>query len=150
MTLEAQFAGIVEEHGHSVAAPLSLRKSLLVAVLLDHFADAVFARFRSAPDRVLGAADVLEWRAALARRSEAVALVGELASGRHDRATWQIDTVIVPIADYARLSVPDYMVSLYNNNSVQRATIVRRDGSTVPAQDTLAAAMEFWRAFDWR
>ena len=41
------------------------------------------------------------------------------------------------------------MVSLFNQNSVQRVVIVRRDGSTVLAHDILAAALEYWDKADW-
>ncbi|MET3900212.1 hypothetical protein ABIB57_004175 [Devosia sp. UYZn731] len=147
--LEAQFALMLEEHRHSLAAPLSVRKVLLVAVLLDHFADRVFAQFRDAPERVFGAPDVLAWRAELAARSAAVGLVGELASGRHDGAMLRVDAITVPIADYPALAVEDYMVSLYNQNSVQRVLIVRRDGSTVLAHEVLASALDYWGEADW-
>ncbi len=150
MTLEAQFALIVEEHRYSLAAPLSVRKALLVAVLLDHFADRVFAQFRDMPDKVFGAQDVLAWRRALADRSAALALVAELGSGRQDGAVLRIDTIEVPIADYPALSVEDYMVSLYNHNTVQRVVIVTRDGATVLAHDILASALAYWANADWR
>jgi hypothetical protein len=150
VTLEAQFALIIDEHRHSLAAPLSVRKVLLVAVLLDHFADGVFAQFRDVPERVLGAPDVLAWRAMLAARSSALDLVGELASGRHDGAMLRVDAVTVPIADYPSLAVEDYMVSLYNQNTVQRVVVVQRDGSTVLAHDILAAALVYWDKADWR
>jgi hypothetical protein len=119
-------------------------------VLLDHFGDSVFAQFRNRPEMVLGAADVLAWRGGLARQSEALALVGELASGRHDGATMRIDAVTVPITDYPKLAVEDFMVSLYNQHTVQRIVIVRRDGSTVLAHDVLAEAVDYWDQFDWR
>ena len=150
MTLEARFALILEEHRHSLAAPLSVRKVLLVAVLLDHFADLVFARWRDTPERVFGAQDVLAWRAALAKQSAALGLVGELASGRHDGALLRVDAITVPIADYPKLAIEDFMVSLYNQHTVQRVVIVRRDGSTVLAHDVLAEAVDYWDKFDWR
>jgi hypothetical protein len=149
MTLAAQFALILEEHRHSLAAPLSVRKVLLVAVLLDHFADRVFTQFRDMPERVFGAQDVLAWRAMLAARSEPLALVADLASGQRDGATLRVDAIAVPIADYPALAIEDYMVSLYNQNSVQRVIVVRRDGSTVLAHGVLAAAVDYWDKADW-
>ena len=150
MTLEARLALLQEEYRHSLAAPLSVRKALLVAVLLDHFGDAAFAGFRDVPEKVFGAPDVLAWRAALAERSEALALVAELASGRYDGARLRIDAVTVPISEYPALAVEDYMVSLYNQNTVQRVVIVRRDGSTVPAHEIIGAALDFWELGAWR
>ena len=150
MTLEAQFALILEEHRRSLAAPLSVRKVLLVAVLLDHFADRVFTQFRDMPERVFGAEDVLAWRAMLAARSEPLALVADLASGQRDGAILRVDAITVPIADYPALAVEDYMVSLYNQNSVQRVVIVRGDGSTALAHEILASALEYWDKADWR
>ena len=150
MTLAARYALILEEHRHSLAAPLSVRKVLLVAVLLDHFADLAFAQLRDTPARVFGAQDVLAWRAELAARSPALALVAELASGRHGGAALRIDAITVPIADYPTLAVEDYMVSLYNQNTVQRVVIVRSGGSTVLAHEVLATALDYWDKADWR
>jgi hypothetical protein len=91
----------------------------------------------------LGASYVLAWRAALA-------LVAELASGRRDGAALRIDAIAVPTADYSALAVEDYMVSLYNHNTVQRVLIVKRDGSTVLAHDIIGASLDFWDQGDWR
>ena len=127
-----------------------MRKVLLVAVLLDQFADLVFAQLRDIPERVFGAQDVLAWRAALAKQSAALGLVGELASGRHDGALLRVDAITVPIADYPALAIEDYMVSLYNQNTVQRVVIVRSGGSTVLAHEVLATALDYWDKADWR
>jgi hypothetical protein len=151
VTLDEHFAGIVEEYRQSRKAPLSARKALLVAVLLDHFADRVFARFRAdSPERVFGAEDLPAWRDAVAARSDAVATVFALSTGRSDAHTLRIDTVTVPIVNYAALSVEDYMVSLYNRNSVQRVMIVAPDGKTVLAHELLEAALAYWEGADWR
>lgn len=151
VTLDEHFALIVEEYGHSRQSPLSVRKALLVAVLLDHFADRVFARFRSEnPERVCGAEDLPAWRAALAARSDALAAIFALSSGRSDAYGLRIETVTVPIADYPALSVADYMVSLYNRNSVQRVRLVSPDGQSMAAHDVLEAALAYWEGADWR
>jgi hypothetical protein len=144
VTLGEHLALIVEEHRQAVAARLSSRKALLVAVLLDHFADRIFAQFRtSMPDFLPGADDLPAWRAKLAAQSAALAAIFALGSGQ---ARLRIDSVEVPIADYSALSVEDFMVSLYNGNSVQRVMLVGLDGVPVPAHDVLAAALAYWQA----
>jgi hypothetical protein len=143
VTLDEHLALIVDEHHQAVAAPLSSRKALLVAVLLDHFADRVFAQFRtSMPDFLPVADDLPAWRGKLASNSAALAAIFALGSGQ---AQLRIDSVEVPIADYPALSVEDFMVSLYNGNTVQRVMLTGRDGQPVPAHDVLAAALIFWQ-----
>ncbi len=56
----------------------------------------------------------------------------------------------MPIAEYHTLSTPDYMVSLYNNNTVQRLRIVLPDGERLLAHDVLAEALEALRTSGWR
>ncbi|WP_375450692.1 hypothetical protein [uncultured Devosia sp.] len=148
MTLEQHFALIAAEQRRSVLAPLSLRKTMLVAVLLDHFADRVFEQARaSMPDVLLGAEDVLAWRAVLAERSAALAQVFAIGSGK---AVLRVETVTVPIVDYPGLTVEDFMVSLYNDNSVQRVMIVEPDGTMHMAHDCLRQAVAYWEDAGWR
>ena len=143
MTLDEHLALIVAEHRQAVAAPLSSRKALLVAVLLDHFADRVFAQFRTGmPDFLPVADDLPAWRAKLASQSAALAAIFALGSGH---AHLRIDAIEVPIADYPALAVEDFMVSLYNGNSVQRVMLVGADGVAVLAHDILAAALGYWQ-----
>ncbi|HTN63131.1 MAG TPA: hypothetical protein VL147_16540 [Devosia sp.] len=149
VTLEQHFALIVEEHRQSLLAPLSTRKVLLVAVLLDHFADRVFARFRtSMPDFLFGAEDLPAYRAQLAKRSAALATIFALCGGRGEAAL-RIDAIIVPTVDYGALPVEDFMVSLYNGNSVQRVVIATRDGATVLAHEVLTRALADWAGMGW-
>lgn len=144
VTLDEHWALIVAEHRHSVAAPLSSRKALLVAVLLDHFADRVFAQLRTGmPDFLPAADDLPAWRAGLASQSPTLAAIFALGSGQ---ARLRIDSVQVPIEDYPALSVEDVMVSVYNGNSVQRVMLVGPDGMPVLAHDVLAAALAYWEA----
>jgi hypothetical protein len=42
------------------------------------------------------------------------------------------------------------MVSLYNDNSVQRVVIVLADGRAVAAHEVIGAAVEFWDGAGWR
>ena len=144
MTLDEHLALIVDEHRRAVAAPLSSRKALLVAVLLDHFADRVFAQFRTGmPDFWPAADDLPAWRGKLASNSTALAAIFALGSGQ---AQLRIDSIEVPIADYPALSVEDFMVSLYNGNTVQRVMLVGPGGTPVLVHDVLAAGLAFWEA----
>ncbi|MEO5806220.1 hypothetical protein [Devosia sp.] len=143
LSLEQHFALIEAEHHHSLAAPLSARRALLVAILLDHYPDRVFAAHRHQPDQVFGVEDMLAYRAELGRRSPAMAAIFALGSGN---ATLRIEAVKVPIADYSSLGVEDFMVSLYNGNSVQRVMLYTPGHEPRLAHDVLSEAIAFWRA----
>ena len=53
--------------------------------------------------------------------------------------------VEVPIPDYPRLSTADFMVSLYNKNSVQRVLLVFAGGETQLAREVIGAAVDWWQ-----
>ena len=124
----------------SLAAPLSARKAMLVAVLADAYADRLFAAGGT------GAEDILSFRAGLAAQSEALALLFALCALRDGGPRLVTEAVEVPIADYPKLSVEDYMVSLYNQNTVQRVRIALPDGGRRLAHEVLADAIEALRA----
>ena len=98
---------------------LSRKKAMLAAHLIDAYADRLFAAHNEP------AADLLEFRASLANAHPALALVFDLVAGRAELVT---EAVEVPIAEYGKLSVEDFMVSLYNQHTVQRVRIVAADG----------------------
>ena len=100
------------------AAPLSRRKAMLVAGLVDAYVDRLFAS-------AAGVDDILEFRAGVAAGSRALGLIMALCRGR---GSLVMQSVAVPIADYGALSVEDFMVSLYNDHSVQRLRLVLPDG----------------------
>jgi hypothetical protein len=116
------------------AAPLSLREAMLVAMLLDGFVDRLFA---ATPE----AGDILQFRDAVAEGSAALGPVMALAAQR-DGFRMVTAAVAVPIVDYGRLPVEDFMVSLYNEHSVQRLRIVQPDGSRRDALALLGEAMD--------
>lgn len=109
---------------------------MLAAHLVDAYADRLFAS-RNEP-----ASDVLAFRAGLRASSPALALVFDLVAGTAELVT---EAVEIPIAHYHKLSVEDFMVSLYNQHTVQRVRIAtgeqRHDVHAV-----LAAAVEALRA----
>ena len=129
--LEQAFSRAAEAVAAARAAPLSARKALLAALLVDAVADAHFAAEAKG-------GDILAFRESLAAGSDALALVFALAARRADLVT---EAVTVPLADYGQLSVEDFMVSLYNANTVQRIRIVTPDGRRVDVHDVLAAAL---------
>ncbi|WP_055047981.1 hypothetical protein [Devosia sp. A16] len=114
------------------AAMLSRKKAMLAAYLVDAYADRLFAA-RAEP-----AADVLEFRQGLARASAALAAIFDLVAGRTELLT---EPVEVPLADYGKLGVEDFMVSLYNGHAVQRLRIVGPDGGRQDVHEVLAAAV---------
>jgi len=116
---------------------LSRKKAMLAAYLVDAFADRLFEA-RAEP-----AADVLEFRADLGIQHPALGLLFDLVAGR---AELVIEAEEVPIADYGRLNVEDFMVSLYNGHTVQRVRIATADGGREDVHAVLAAATDALRA----
>ena len=114
------------------AAPLSVRATMLAALLLDAHADLLFAAAQ--------AGDRLVFRANLAAAHPALALLFALTALRAEGPRLVIAAVAVPIADYPRLAVEDFMVSLYNDHTIQRVRIAMPDGSSHDAQAVLADA----------
>jgi hypothetical protein len=130
--LDAHRDYLEDEWRAAQAAPLSMRKAMLVAALIDAYVDRLFAA-QPEPD------DILEFRAGLAARSSALRMVFDLCAQRSGGARLVIEAVAVPIADYGALSVEDFMVSLYNDHSVQRLRLVTPDGGR---HDVMAALGE--------
>jgi hypothetical protein len=117
----------------SESAPLSRRAAMLVVMLADAFVD-----------RLSGAAggDILDARANLAMRSADLALVLDVAALRHDGPRLVVEAVEVPPDDYPTLSTADFMVSLYNDHTVQRLLISMPDGSRQDAHEVLGDAVD--------
>ena len=113
MPLEPNFTQLTDALAASEAAPLSAKKAMLAVLLADTYAD-----------RLAGpGVDVLEFRAGLAAGSEPLALLFELAAMRPGGARLVTEAVEVPLAEYGRLSTADFMVSLYNQHTVQRVRV---------------------------
>jgi len=147
LTLAGHLALIEDEYRAALKAPLSMRKTLLVIVLLDNFADRVFEAFRvAAPDKVFAAEDLPAFRAALAERSPALGVLFELGAMRPDGPRLMTRAVEVPIAEYHKLPVEDFMVSLYNRNTVQRVMIASPDAPDRLALEVIGEAVAWWRA----
>lgn len=113
-------------------APLSRRKAMLAALLLDAAVDTLFEA--SEDD------DILAFRADLASRSGDLRLLLELCAMREGGPRLVIEAVEVPISDYGSLDVQDFMISLYNAHTVQRVRIVLPDSSRHDTHAVLAAA----------
>ncbi|WP_193336463.1 hypothetical protein [Devosia beringensis] len=115
-------------------APLSRRKALLAALLIDAQVDRLFAAGGLGDD-------ILEFRAALAAASPALKLVLDLCAQRAYGPQLVLEALTVPVADYGRLSVEDFMVSLYNDHSVQRLLLLDGDGVRHDVMATLGDAL---------
>lgn len=118
------------------AAMLSRKKAMLAAHLVDAFADRLFAALAEP------ASDILAFRATLATAHPPLALVFDLIAGR---ATLVVEPVEIPIADYDKLGVEDFMVSLYNQHTVQRIRLVTADGRREDVHAVLGVAVEALR-----
>ncbi len=106
---------------------------MLAAMLADAYADRLFGEQD-------GTDDILAFRAGLAAQSEALGLCFALVRGEVRLLT---EAVEVPLADYGTLKVEDFMVSLYNDHTVQRVRMVLPDGSRRPAHDVVREAVGF-------
>lgn len=124
------------------AAPLSAKKAMLVALLLDAALERVFAARATASD------DLLSFRSEVAGRAPALAEIMAVAALRADGPKLVTDAVKVPIADYGSLSTPDFMVSLYNGHTVQRVLLVRADGTRSEVHPVLREAIAELRGIE--
>ena len=136
MNLGAHLSYLETEFAAACAAPLSARKAMLVAQLVDAYADRLFGA-------QAGFDDILDFRDSLAARTPDLAKVFALARGDARLATAAIE---VPIAEYDLLAVEDFMVSLYNQHSVQRVFLVTPD-DTRELVHLLAEAIAAVRAY---
>lgn len=131
--LRQQLAELEARYAEACAAPLSRKQAMLVALLIDRLADTLFA--------ARGGGDILAFRESLAAVSPGLALVLAVAAMRHDGPRLVTEAVEVPLDDYPQLSVEDFMVSLYNDHSVQRVRIAEADGTRHDAHAVLGAAI---------
>jgi hypothetical protein len=150
LTLADHFALIEAEIADLDAHPLSARQTKLVMTLIDKFADRVFLdRREQHPDRVVEIAgrrleDGIAWRDFLWEQSPALRAIFDVCA-IPPLATLETRAVEVPIPEYPRLSTADFMVSLYNRNTVQRVLLVFPDGETQLAREAIGGAMAWWR-----
>ena len=117
----------------ALAAPLSAKKLMLSVMLADAYADRLFAEQDDADD-------ILRFRAGLAAQSEALRLCFALVRGEVRLVT---EAVEVPLPEYGKLSVEDFMVSLYNAHTVQRVRLMLPDGSRRLAHEVVGEAVGF-------
>jgi hypothetical protein len=136
--LDKHLSYLEAEYAAAVAAPLSRKRVMLVALLIDAFADRMFA--------ASGAEDVLVYREDLAARFPTLGPVFALAAQRSDGPQFVHDAVPVPLSDYHQLSIEDFMVSLYNDHTVQRVRIAMPDGSRRDAHEVLSEAIAAFRS----
>jgi hypothetical protein len=115
------------------AHPLNRRKAMLAILLVDAAADALFAQ--SPGD------DPLAFRETLASRSAALGLVLAVAAMADAGPRLVLEAVTVPLDDYPKLGVEDFMVSLYNRHTVQRVLIAMPDGARHDVHAILAEAL---------
>lgn len=117
------------------AAPLSIRRTLLVAALIDAYADRLFAADDTADD-------ILVFRALLVKETPAFGPIFALCAQRPDAPRLGLWATQVPLSQYSELGVADFMVSLYNDHTVQRVQFAFPDGTQLDAQTILGAAIE--------
>jgi hypothetical protein len=138
------FAGIQEAFRIAGAHPLSSRKALLVAVLLDNFCDRAFEILRKLGSaQVFQAPDVLAFRRCLRNEEPALGLIFDLCATAPNGPRLETRTIEVAIEAYGELSIEDYMVSLYNANTVQRVVIVNEMGEFQAAHHVLHKAIMY-------
>ena len=136
--LAAHWVYLEAEWQAALAAPLSLRRAMLVAALLDAYADRLFA---AAPE----ADDILVFRAELVAAVPALGQVFELCAQRIGGPRLAVEAMSVPTSNLGALPVEDFMVSLYNDHTVQRVFLAWPGGARRLAHDVLAEAMNALR-----
>jgi hypothetical protein len=122
LSLDQHLELIEDEYAAALETPLSARQARLVAGLVDKFVDRLFLDRRAAL-AAGGIEDVLAYRLRLKASSQTLAAIFDLCAIPAS-AQLVTEAMEVPIADYPKLSVEDYMVSLYNRNTVQRVFMV--------------------------
>ena len=135
LSLVAHWDYLQTEWAAAQAAPLSIRKALLVASLIDAYADRLFAADDSAED-------ILVFRAALVAETPALGPIFALCGQRPDAPRLVLSATEVPLSQYTQLGVADFMVSLYNAHTVQRVQFASPDSTQLDAQTILGAAIE--------
>ena len=141
--LSLALARIREAYRTALTFPLSSRKTLLVAVLLDNVCDQAFAELRGRhPESPFHADDVLAFREHLRMQAPALHLIFGLCAFAPGSPRLETRAVAVPIEAYRGLSVEDFMVCLYNAGAVQRVVIVEEGGGTHLAHEVLGEAIE--------
>lgn len=131
--LAAARARAAEALQRAQEAPLSRRRILLAALLIDEVLEALCT--------ASGASDILAFRGMARQAHPALADLLELTALAEAGPWLRLETVEVPLADYGGLDLPDFMVSLYNQHSVQRARIAWADGRREDALPILAKAL---------
>ena len=76
----------------------------------------------------------------MAAASPALELVMTLCAGRNS-VHMVTETVSIPIVEYGTLSVEDFMVSLYNDRTVQRLRLATAGGESLDMPQVLAEAI---------
>ena len=132
-------AALDRAYAAALDAPLSAKKAMLCVLIADGFADRLFAMQHDAND-------ILAFREALAARSAALALVFAVATMREGGPRLAVEASAVPLEDYPHLPVEDFMVSVYNDRTVQRGLIVDPEGKRHDAHAMLGEAVAVLRA----
>jgi hypothetical protein len=142
--LAAALAVVEAAQRKACAHPLSSRKALLVAVLLDNLCDEIFEAVRHAdPALLLGTEDVLAYRERLRSEAPALGLVFDLCALQPGSPRLETRAIPVPVEAYSELQVEDFMVSLYNGNAVPRVVIASETGAAWPAHGVFEEAVAF-------
>ncbi len=68
-------------------------------------------------------------------------MVFALAANRPDGPQFVTEATEVALADYPSLDVADFMVSIYNDRTIQRVLIAMPDGQRLPAHTVLGEAI---------
>lgn len=145
LALGEHLALAAEETRLAFGAPLSRRRALRAAVLVDALADRVFEATRGAPQAVRGAEDLPQYRRRLAEESAALGILAQFTAMGPDAPRLEMASWPVPDTELAALGIEDFMVSLYNGQQVQRVVFAWPDGRRRLAHEVLAEALAFWQ-----
>lgn len=113
-------------------APLSMRRAMLVVLLLDTLVEELASR---------DGQDPLKVRGTIAHRSPDLRLVLEIAAHRGGGPGLVVEEVGVPLTEYETLSTAEFMISLYNEHTVPRLLVALTDGTRTDARAVLHGAV---------
>jgi hypothetical protein len=135
LTLAQHFDYLDGALSEARAAPLSQRRVMLVVMLADAFVERLFDAGAAGGD------DILAYREKLTAQHASLALVHAIARQEAGGPRLVTEAVTVPPDDYPKLGIADFMVSIYNQHSVQRVLVALRDGSRRDAHELVDEAV---------
>ncbi len=144
--LKAYFALVLDEADASLHAPLSTRRAISAAAILNVLPDRVFETYRlTDPYKVWHAQDLPEYRARLEAECEDLAILHAMC--RFDADAPKLERKIIAVGDEEakKLALGDFMISLYNGLSVHAILVHTHDNTDLRFDALMHRAIAWWK-----